>query len=409
MSLAGPRTRLLRSLGSLVILCGLLWAARGLAAPANPPVAIGIALSFSGPLANEGQSMKKGYDLWAERVNAKGGIDVGGGRRPARLVYYDDQSDATTVAKLVEKLITEDKVEFIFGPYGSGLTGAASSISEKYQKLMIAPAANADQLYTRGYRFFFGVLPPISQGFALHTNLLANLTPKVKTVAIAYPADLFPSAAAAAAEKRAKDEGLQVVYSSKYPKGAKDLSAVVTQVKALNPDALLSPGYFEDITLLVTQSQRLGFNPKYIGVQLAPGLAKGLGKNADYLFATSWWEPSAGWKDGYFGTSSEYNDLFKKAYGADANYFAACASAAGELLDLAIRKVGSLDPAKIADVLHATKVETFFGPVEYDQTGANRKGSALVIQFQEGQEAIVWPTTANAKPAKFPAPPWDKR
>jgi branched-chain amino acid transport system substrate-binding protein len=409
MLLACTRIRLLRSIGCLLFLCALLAAARSPAAPANPPITIGIALSFSGPLANEGQYMKKGYDLWAERVNAKGGIEVGGGRRPVKLIYYDDQSDATTVAKLVERLITEDKADFIFGPYGSGLTGAASSISEKYQKLMIAPAANADQLYTRGYKFFFGVLPPLSQGFALHANLLANLTPKVKTVAIAYPGDLFPSAAAAAAEKRAKEEGLQVVYSGKYPKGAKDLSAVITQVKALNPDALLSPGYFEDITLLVTQSQRLGFNPGYIGVQLAPGLTKSLGKNADYLFATSWWEPLAGWKDDYFGTSAEYNDLFKKTYGVDANYFATCASAAGELLDLAIRKVGSLDPAKIAEVLHATKMETFFGPVEYDQTGANRKGTGLVVQIQDGREVIVWPKTTSTKPARFPAPPWDKR
>ncbi len=406
---SGTRARFLGVLGAFLSLGCLLAAAPSPAAPAGPPITIGIALSFSGPLANEGQYMKRGYDLWAQRVNAREGIEVGGTRRPVKLIYYDDQSDATTVAKLVEKLITEDKADFIFGPYGSGLTGAASSISEKYQKLMIAPAANADQLYTRGYKYFFGVLPPLSQGFALHTNLLANLTPKVKTVAIAYPADLFPSAAAAAAEKRAKAEGLQVVYSSKYPKGAKDLSAVITQVKAVNPDALLSPGYFEDITLLVTQSQRLGFNPKYIGVQLAPGLTKSLGKNANYLFATSWWEPLAGWKDDYFGNTVQYNELFKKTYGVDANYFASCASAAGELLDLAIRKVGSLDPAKIADVLHATKMETFFGPVAYDQTGANRQGSGLVIQIQDGQEVIVWPRTANARPAKFPAPPWDRR
>ncbi len=90
--------------------------------------------------------MKKGYDLWADRVNAEGGIPLPEGARHLRLVYNDDKSDATTASKLVERLITEDKVDVIFGPYGSGLSGAAS---EQYRKVMIAPAANAGRSCTR--------------------------------------------------------------------------------------------------------------------------------------------------------------------------------------------------------------------------------------------------------------------
>ncbi len=108
---------------------------------------VGVALSATGAIAREGEAMKKGYELWKDTVNEKGGINIGGKKYNVEIIYYDDKSDATTAGKLVEKLITEDKVDFIFGPFGSGVSAAASAISEKYQKIMIAPLANADAVY----------------------------------------------------------------------------------------------------------------------------------------------------------------------------------------------------------------------------------------------------------------------
>ncbi|MBI2874200.1 MAG: amino acid ABC transporter substrate-binding protein [Firmicutes bacterium] len=375
-------------------------------------IKIGAAISFTGPLSRNAAFMKQGYDLWVEDVNARGGIDVGGKKYKVELKLYDDKSDAPTAANLVEKLITEDKVNFILGPYGSGITTAVSAISEKYKVLMLAPIANADPVYARGFKYLFGMLPPISRGTAVHVDLMKSLNPTPKTLAILTPDDMFPLIAAEGVKKKAEANGIQVVYFQKYPKDTQDLSTILTEMKRLQPDAVMTTGYFQDAFLTIKQMRDLRVNVKYMGALDAPfqeDFRKALGKDAEYVFAEAEWVPSAGWKGPVFGSSQDYNAKFKARYGADANYYSAAPSAAGIVLEAAIQKAGSLDNDKVREAILSLDMETFYGPIKYDVTGWNNTSTALIVQIQDGNLVTVYPSKLKQAEPRYPMPGWQSR
>src|SRR5512139_1046239 len=147
----------------------------------------GAAVSLTGGQSRFGNMVKNGYELWKDYVNDKGGIDVGGKRFKVTVIYYDDQSDPQVSAKLTEKLITEDKVQFLLGPYSSGITLATSAIAEKYDMINMACTANAGSVYTRGYKNVFSILPPA--GAILHSflDMLTTFKPAPKKLAMISP------------------------------------------------------------------------------------------------------------------------------------------------------------------------------------------------------------------------------
>src|SRR5271157_3803836 len=155
-----------------------------LEATAQDKIRIGAAISMTGKFAREGGLVKGGYDFWRDWVNEQGGINVGGKKYRVDIIYYDDKSDTMTSAKLTERLITEDKVNFLLAPYSSGIAFATSAIGERYGYITIAGAANSDALYERGYKYLFSVLSPASKDFNATADLLARQKPAPKTVAI---------------------------------------------------------------------------------------------------------------------------------------------------------------------------------------------------------------------------------
>ena len=129
------------------------------AQPFDDIIKIGAAVSLTGKTAYEGILVKQGYEVWEKWVNEHGGIKAGGKTYGVKIIYYDDESDPVRGARLTEKLITEDKVHFLGGPYSSSITFATSSIGEKYGVITIAPEANAVK-YMKGYKYIFSVLLP---------------------------------------------------------------------------------------------------------------------------------------------------------------------------------------------------------------------------------------------------------
>ena len=192
-----------------------------------------------GRLAKEGGYVKDGYTLWMETVNTKGGIKVGNDNYKVEIVFYDDKGDPQTGAKLTEKLITEDKVKFILGPYGSGITLATSAIGEKYKVLTVACQANAVNIYERGFKYIISILPPATYYLRPVIDLSLKVNPPVKTAAVIWADDAFPEYCGKGAAAYAKEKGLQVVYEGKYPKDVKDLSSILLEAKNKKPDILL--------------------------------------------------------------------------------------------------------------------------------------------------------------------------
>jgi len=392
---------------ALVLVSGALFAG-GQTTPAEPEVVkIGASVSLSGNLARFGNMVKSGYELWAEQVNAQGGIDVGGKKLPVEIVYYDDQSDNQTSVKLTEKLITEDKVQFLLGPFGSGPTFATTAIAEKYNIITMATLANATNIYDRGFQNVFAVLAPATRIFASFIDMLAAQNPRPAKVAIIYPNDNFPAAVAKGAEAYAKAKGFEVAYIEEYPKGVKDLSSTILKIKNSGAEVLMGSGYLEEAILTVRQLNEQKVNLKAIGFTTGPELkdfTDNLGEDADNICGVSWWMPQMNYSDDLFGSASDYADLYAEKYGEGLSYQAAGASQGGLLLQMAIEKAGSLDTDKVREALRSYSGSTFWGPTKWDSTGQNMAGATVTFQIQNGVIKTVFPPEAGQAKPIYPMP-----
>jgi branched-chain amino acid transport system substrate-binding protein len=386
------------------------------AAGTDKIIKIGSSAPLSGGLAAEGTLVKEGYEFWRDTVNAKGGIKVGNDMYKVELVLYDDKSDAPTAAKLTEKLITEDKVNFLLSPYSSGLTVSTSATAEKYKIVNIAPLANATKVYNRGLKYVFSVLWPTSIDVSNLVEMLPASGITVNKIAVVYPDDLFPAAGAAGALETAKQLNIPTV-EIKYPKGLKDLSGVVADIKKANADAVISTAFFEEATIILRQMNEQGIKPKLIAfhdaVNLQPDFVDAVGATlAEGVCGRSEFWPIAGYKDDVFGTGVEFADAITAKYNHPWTYHQAAAACAGLILQKAIEAAGSLDNEKVREALLSMDIMTFFSPIKFgsmDFQGStmenvNVKGKPLSVQVQSGKLQVVYPAELETAKLEYPKP-----
>lgn len=364
-------------------------------AAAQETIKFGAPLPLTGPLAPEAQKQKEGYDLWAETVNAAGGVDVGGKKMPVEIVYTDYQSKTPRAVQAAEKLITQQNVNFLFAPFGSGATKAASVVSERYGVPTIAATASSSQVYDQGYKYLFGTFTPNESLTDPLSKLAVEKDPSIKRVAILARNDLFPLAIAKEMEKSAKARKLEIVLFEKYAINTMDHSSALAQVKAANADWIMATGYVNDLILLRKQmgDQRIG--AKLVTMIAGPAYQEFIdatGQGAENVSSAAWWHPSAKY-DGadVFGTTANYVKVFQAKHGRVPDYTQASSSVAGALFQMAIEKAGSLDRDKVRDALAALDVTTFFGPVKFGKTGQINSLEPPVFQIQGGKITVVHP------------------
>lgn len=373
-------------------------------------IIFGAALSLTGKLAKEGNLVKNGYELWKEVVNKKGGINVGGKKYLVDIKYYDDESDPNRGAKLVEKLITEDKIKLILGPYGSESVFATSAITEKYGALMVQGGAAADKLYTRGFKNLFGIYTVATEYMDDILEMLRNKNPKPTTVAIVYSNDLFSAQVAQGAKASAQKYGYNVVLFQDYPKGTQDLSTVIAQIKGKNPDILLGCGHFQDTIIIVKQCKDYKVNPKAIAFSVGPTLQDfidSLKGDAENIFGSAQWTKSLKYNDPVFGSNTEFVKLFKAKFNEDPNYHSAGGAAAAVIFQRAIEKAGTFtDIGKIREALVNFNEETLFGRIRFDSTGKVVGKGMAVIQILDGKHVTVYPEAVAEGKMVYPKPAW---
>ena len=246
----------LKALGALIAATGVLVAS--LPAGAQGPIRIGASLSLTGTYAAIGQSLHRGYQLCVKHTNDKGGVL---GRR-LELVVEDDQSQPATAARIYEKLITQDRVDAILGPYSSPITEAVADVAEKHRMAMVAPTAAATSIFKKGRRFVFMVVSPTETWFEGLIDIAVKRG--LKTIAVINEDTIFPKAIARAGLELAKKRGLSVVFVEAYPKGTTDFSAILTKVRAVNPDVLAAATYFDDAVALTRQLKESNVNPRML-------------------------------------------------------------------------------------------------------------------------------------------------
>lgn len=371
-------------------------------ATAQAPLKIGASLSMTGTYAALGQNQQRGYQLCAKHVNEKGGV-LG---RKIEFVLYDDRSEPATGVRLYERLITQDKVDAILGPYSSAISEAVANVNEKYKMPMVAPMASTTSIFKKGRKFIFMVQSPAE--VYLEGLIDAAVKRGLKTVALIYEDTLFPKASVEGTVELAKQKGMQVVFVEAYPKGNTDFSALLTKVRAANPDVLGAATYFDDAVAITRQMNELNVNPKMYGVTVGgdlPRFYELLGKNAEFVYGATQWEPELPYPG-----SKEFTASYQKEFpGADLSYHSAGGYAGCQVLVDAIKQAGSLDGEKIRDSILKMNYNNIYGGFRVDQDGFQVSHKMVMFQWQDGKKVIVWPDELAAGKVRFPTPPWNKR
>ncbi|RLI75391.1 branched-chain amino acid ABC transporter substrate-binding protein [Archaeoglobales archaeon] len=387
-------------------------------------IVIGAPLSLSGKYAKEGQQSLWGIQAAVKWVNdVHGGIDVGGKKVKIEFKYYDDESKKETVQSLVERLITVDKVNFLLAPYSSGLTLAGAPIADKHKVLYMSHGGASDRIFEQGYKYVVQTLSPASKYQTGFLDMIKETDPEAKKVAFVYEDAEFSKAVFAGAKSHAEELGFEIVFDKTYPPKPTDLTPILSELKAANPDIVLGGGHFADGQLLASQMADLKVDVKAISIIVAPALPafyEALGTNAEGICGPGQWEigvkysPEAAEKlgiDWYGPTQDEFLQLFKEFAGdEEPSYHAAEAAAAILAYAKAIETAQSTDSDSVRDTMSTLDYMTFFGRWKIDpETGKQIGHDMIVFQWQGGEKVIVWPPeAANAQPY-YPIPTWDEK
>lgn len=390
------------------LLAGSLLLVHTGSALAQQPIRIGASLSETGSYARLGQTQLRGYQLCIKHVNEKGGV-LG---RPLTLVHEDDQSQPATAAKIYEKLITQDKVDTLLGPYSSPITEAVADVAEKHRMPLVTANASTTSIFRKGRKFVYMTVSPAE----VYLEGLIDIAAKhgLKTVAIVHEDTLFPRASAKGAADLAKSKGLQVVFTASYPKGSTDFTGIVEKISAAQPDVVAAATYFNDAVALTRALRKAAFGPKLFGVTVGGDLPKfreTLGGDAEYVYGGSQWEenlvtlraggliPIARQYPG----AKEFVDAYRKEFpGADLSYQTASGYGACQVLARAIARAGALDGERIRDAILKSDTHTIFGAFRVDEGGFQVAHKMVLFQWQDGKKVIVWPEDLAPGKPRFP-------
>ena len=382
-------------------------------------IVFGCALSLSGKLEETGRLYKQGYELWKEHVNSEGGVLFDNDRHPVDILYYDDESDPQKTASLVERLITEDKVDFLLGPYGSSGTFEAAKVAEQYCVPMVAGGGAAEKIFTSGFKYTFGLLGSASEYFEgileyeFHCILkhAAILDPKPNKVGIVSASGTFPRGVAEGAAQHAESLGFDLVSTITF-ENVEELPSILDTLKGDEPNIVLLSGYFKDAISFVGVAKDVGLNAELFGIAVAPSdpdFVEQLGEDANYIFGTAQWVPDLPYHGPVLGSPQDYAQLFHDRFGEEPDYHAAAATACGVTYQLALEKASSLDGEKVRDALASLDVATFYGQIKFDEQGRDSYNPMVAFQIQEGRMVTVWPEELATGSAIYPTPPWEER
>lgn len=391
-------SRLLARLAQAAALC--LGLVIGPAAIAQDVVRIGAPLALTGGLADEGKKQEIAYDMWLKRVNAAGGIAVGNRKLRVELIKYDYQSDEKRAQQIAERLITQDKVDFLTSPFGSGHTKVVAGVAERYGVPVMASVASSESVFNQGYQYMFGTLAPNGGIVQNMAAMFPRQIPGLKRIAILGREDVFPRAMAAEMKKAAEAAGLEVVYNDLYPVGTLDHAAALSRIKAAAPQWIYITGYTQDLILARKQMADIKLTAPVVTMITGPAYREfvdGLGKLAEGVTSASWWHHSLTYKsDDVFGSTEAFYKEFVAREKKDPDYVHASAAAALVALQKAIERAGTLDRAKVRDALARLDILTFYGPIRFGSNGMNGGRDLPIVQVRDGKVVPLFPEAIKA-------------
>jgi branched-chain amino acid transport system substrate-binding protein len=372
-------------------------------------IVIGQAVSLSGPLAVSNAVVSAPYyDLWVKDVNAEGGIYVKeyGKKLPVELLMYDDKSDRGTMTRLLEKLILEDKVDFILPPWGTGNLYAAALIANKYKYILIGGAGGAEKLKNLRLPYFFQSLNFSESQVPILPDIFNELG--VKRVAMISHEDLHGVEYSTMAAPELARREIEVVMKKTYPMGVKDLSLLLKKAKSANVDAFVGFSYPDECMLITGQAIQLGINFKVFALSVGPAFTfyrNAFGaKTVEGVIGGGAWNPKSS------PGARKFAEHFKEVTGKEmGNYWGSIYFySAMQHFKQAVEKAGTLDQAKIRAVMATEKFDTALGPFWYDERQISVNHPGEWGQWQNGVFEVIDPG-AKRTAAPIAKPAWPKK
>ena len=387
------------------------------------PLTIGFGMALTGGLAPNGKAALLAMQIAEEDINARGGI-LG---RPVKLVYYDDQSNPSTVPGLYTKLLDVDKVDIVVSGYATNMVAPAMPIVMQKDRTffsLLGLAVNSEFHYPR----YFSITPTggpkpkesFAEGFFA---VAAEQNPKPQTLAMVGADAEFPRNAMEGARAQAKQYGLKIVYDKTYPPTTADYTPIVRAVAATNPDIFLACSYPPDSVGIIRATHETGFKPKLygggmVGLQ-ATAIKTQLGPLLNGIVVYDFWLPWAGF------ASDEGRDFVKKyqtksaAAGVDllGYYLPPFGYALMQVVEQAVKGTGGTDDAKLAEFARKNTFKTVVGDIKFNAEGEWETAQVMAVQFQgvKGNdvdqfrdpktEVILWPTKYKTGNIIYPYDP----
>lgn len=344
-------------------------------------IILGSSISLTGKYATNGLHTQRGYDYAVKVINEAGGVKVGGKAYKLAVKYYDDESTPARGAQLAERLIQQDGVEYMLGPYSSGMTKAIAPVSEKFGVPMVEAEGASRSLFTQGYKYLFAVLSTSEQYLSTAIDLAAAerkknfKSPSEVRVAMAFEGDPFSMDVRAGVVDKINEYGMKIVIDDQLPADLSDMSTTLTKVKALRPDILVVSGHSKGAATAARQIDEMKVNVPMIALthcEAAKVQEKFPNASTGFLCPTQWVETLSK-SDAMFGSAAEWNEGFKAdnpSY-TSVPYQSAQASAAVYVFKEAFEAANSFDKDALRDAIAAVEMETFYGDIKFSEAGNN--------------------------------------
>lgn len=384
---------------------------------------LGVVTSLSGDLRFGGNVTKRGYDLWADTLNQQGGIEIGGEQYDVQLEYADAQSKPSAGASAASRMINEENVDAVLGPFSSNVTLAVCPIMEQNSMPHITGSAESPEIWAEGYEYSFGTIPTVSIIGREAAAALLSLDPQPESVYITGVNEPFSKATAESMRTASEEAGVEIESFELFPRDT-DYSNVISQAKSAEPDIHFHGGHIGSSVKLVNAAQELDYNPDGFMVHYGMNSASfkdGVGNAAPYSLGATVWLPQIQRSGGVlFDTPQDYADASVAAFDTAPDYTQGGSTAAGVVYQQALTELGSAPPLsqedkdELINILEEVDIDTFYGNISFDTEGEfyhdNTNTQPLLIQLDDTNEAqIVGPAEEAVSEATYPIPTWSER
>ena len=379
-------------------------------------ITLGAAVSLSGKYSTNGKHTKNGYNFAVKRINDMGGVKVGGKSYKLKIKYYDDESNSGRAAQLAERLIKQDGIKYMLGPYSSGLTKAIAPVTEENKIPMVEANGASRSLFTKGYKYLFAVLSAANQYLEVAIDLAVEKNGgKPVKIAMAFEQDAFSQDVRLGIVDAAKRTGSKIIIDDKLPKELNDMAATLAKVKATRPDVLVLSGHSKGALTAIRQISEMKVDVPMLAMTHcdASNLAKQHGKKSEYALCAAQWHKTLSYKDKFFGSGMQYDKEYNAAFGYTPPYQSAESSAALLVWKAAFEKANSFNTEKVRDALAKTNMQTFYGNIKFSSTGQNVAKPMVLFQVRcQGKKCenkVVAPTKWASTKLVHPVPKWSER